>query len=197
MSKSVRRCLLTPKEGVCVGELKAVSACAGLVPVRIGSVTVDEMDLECMTSLSPFGDALALDGALKKAHGVGWPQAGQALGDATARVVWFGRNEAVLIGPEADQGLSDVAAVVDLSDAWAAVSLEGAGTVNALARLVPVDLRAAAFGEGQTVRTQLGHLGASITKLGPERFMILVFRSMAATLIHDLKQAMAGVASRG
>lgn len=178
-------------------ELKAMSACTGLVPLSIGSVTVDEMDLGRVTSLSPFGDASALDGALKAAHGVGWPQPGQALGGKAARVVWFGRNEAVLIGPAADQSLSGVAAIVDVSDAWAVVCVEGAGAVDVLARLVPVDLRGAAFGTGQTLRTQIGHLAASITALGPDRFMILVFRSMAATLLHDLKQAMAGVASRG
>jgi sarcosine oxidase subunit gamma len=38
---------------------------------------------------------------------------------------------------------------------------------------------------------------ASITRTGAESFLILVFRSMAATLVHDLKQAMAAVASRG
>lgn len=182
---------------MCVGDLKAMSACAGLVPLTIGSVTVDEMDVGKVTSLSPFGDASALGVALKKAHGVEWPAAGQMLGDDAARMVWFGRGEAVLIGPAADSGLADIAAVVDVSDAWAAVCIEGTGAVDVLARLVPVDLRARAFGDGQTVRTQLGHLAASITHLGPDRFMILVFRSMAVTLMHDLKQAMAGVASRG
>lgn len=180
-----------------MGELKAVSACAGLVPLTIGGVSVDEVSLGSITSLSPFGDASAFDVALKRAHGVGWPEPGQALGDDAARMVWFGRGEAVLIGPAADQSLVDVAAVVDVSDAWAAVCIEGPQAVDVLARLVPLDLRASASSEGQTVRTQLGHMGASITKLGPERFLILVFRSMAATLIHELKHAMAGVASRG
>ena len=40
-------------------------------------------------------------------------------------------------------------------------------------------------------------LNASITRTGAETFLILVFRSMAETLRHDLKEAMEAVAARG
>ena len=78
-----------------------------------------------------------------------------------------------------------------------AVQLRGARAVDVLARLVPVDLRAAQFKRGHTVRTDLMHMTASITATGANTFLILVFRSMAQTLVHDLKTAMEGVASRG
>jgi sarcosine oxidase subunit gamma len=189
--------LLILKEVASVDDLKAVSACAGLVPLRIGAVTVDEIEVGARTSLSPIGGASGLSDALVKAHGIAWPEAGFAHDGSGVRVVWFGHDEALLMGPAADVSLAAHAAVVDQSDAWAVVSVEGAGSVDVLARLVPVDLRDGAFEAGMTMRTQVGHLNASITKLSSTRFMVLVFRSMAATLIHDLKQAMAGVASRG
>lgn len=178
-------------------KLKASSPCAGLLPLCLGTVTLEEMDLGVLTSLSPFGDAVALEAALQEAHGVGWPKPGRALGREGARVIWFGRNEALLTGPAADAGLAAHAAVVVQSDSWAVVSLRGAEAADVLARLVPVDLREGIFKRGHTARTQLGHMNASITRIGPDRFMVLVFRSMAATLVHELKQAMAGVASRG
>lgn len=179
-----------------MGDLKAVSACAGLVPLRIGEVTVDEMEVGVLTSLSSFGDPSKLAQALEKAYGLSWPEAGHASHEDGVRVIWFGRDEVLLIGPEADGALAAFGAVVDQTDAWAAVSVQGADAIDVLARLVPADLRDGVFDADQTMRTQLAHLNVSITKLATDFFMILVFRSMAATLIHDLKQAMAGVASR-
>ncbi len=101
-----------------------------------------------------------------------------------------------MIGIAPDASLGQHAAVVDQSDAWCAVSLSGGTAEDVLARLVPVDLRRAQFKRGHTVRTQVGHMMTSVTRTGPDSFMILVFRSMAVTLIHELKQAMQFVAAR-
>jgi heterotetrameric sarcosine oxidase gamma subunit len=76
------------------------------------------------------------------------------------------------------------------------VSLKGAGAVDVLARLVPLDLREGHFKRGHTARSQVMHMQASVTRLASDEFMIMVFRSMAGTLVHDMKQAMAAVASR-
>jgi heterotetrameric sarcosine oxidase gamma subunit len=179
-----------------VDKLSDMGACAGLVPLSIGSVTVDELDVGRITSLSPFGDASGLSAASESAHGIGWPDVGHMSGRDGARLVWFGRNEVVLMGPAPDDALAKHAAVVDVSDAWAVVSIEGETAVDVLARLVPVDLRLEAIARGATVRTQVGHMAVSITRLGGDSFMVLVFRSMASTLIHELKQAMVGFAAR-
>lgn len=178
-------------------ELTETSPCAGLLPLSIGAVTLDEMEVGRLTSLSPFGDASKMSAALEKAHGMAVPQPNRSTGKDGARCIWFGRGEALLVGPAPDKALAGHGAVVDHSDAWAVVSLKGAGAVDVLARLVPVDLRDGVMKRGHTVRTQVMHMNASITKLGTEHFMIMVFRSMACTLVHDLKGAMAAVASRG
>ena len=178
-------------------ELKAITACEGLLPLSIGSASLEEVDVGHLTSLTPFGDPGGLSGALEKAHGLAVPKPNRSTAKGGARCIWFGHGEMMLIGPAPDKALGKHGAVVDLSDAWACVELSGAGAVDVLARLVPVDLRAAVFKRGHTVRTQLMHMSASITRTGADKFQIMVFRSMAATLVHDLKQAMAGVASRG
>lgn len=178
-------------------ELKAITACAGLLPLTLGAATLEEVDAGRMTSLSPFDDGKALSDALEKAHGMALPKPNRATGKEGGRCIWFGRSEVLLMGPAPHKSLGKHGAVVDLSDGWACVELSGAAAVDVMARLVPVDLRDTVFKRGHSVRTQVLHMSASITRVGVDRFQILVFRSMAATLVHDLKQAMAAVASRG
>ena len=178
-------------------ELTAKSPCSGLLPMTIGPFTLTEMTPLAMTSIAPRkGQESALSDALKAAHGMAFPAPGRATGKAEARAVWFGRGVALLIGPTADAALAEHAALTDQSDAWAVVRLEGQGAEDVLARLVPVDLRAALFKRGHTARTQLMHMSASVTRVGDRAFQIMVFRSMAATLVHDLETAMRSIAAR-
>jgi len=173
--------------------LTATSPCAGILPLTIGSVTATEADPGHLTAMAP-GKGLAA--ALKTAHGLDLPGPGQATGADIARAIWFGRAHVLLMGPAPDPALSAHAALTDISDAWAVVRLSGAGAVDVLARLTPIDLRAPMFQPGQTARTELFHMQASITRLTGDAFLIMVFRSMAQTLVHDLKIAMEGVAAR-
>ena len=178
-------------------KLQAISACDGLLPLTIGAATLAEVDLGHITSLAPVGDAHSLSTALEKAHAVALPKPNRATGKDGARCIWFGRDEMLLVGPAPNKDLGEYGAVVDVSDGWACVELSGTAAVDVLARLAPVDLRDGVFKRGHSVRTQILHMSTSITRVGADRFQILVFRSMAVTLVHDLKQAMAGVASRG
>ncbi len=178
-------------------DLIAKTACEGLLPLTVGGNTLEEVEPGHITSLSPFGEATAMSNVLETAHGMRVPKPNRSTGKGGARCVWFGQGEAVLIGPAPDASLGKHGAVVDISDGWACVELSGAAAVDVLARLVPVDLRGSVFKRGHTVRTQVLHMTASITRVGADRFQIMVFRSMAVTLVHDLQEAMAAVASRG
>lgn len=178
-----------------MGKLEPVSPCAGLLPLTVGALTVAEAEVGAITSVTPFEGASKA--AMERALGLAFPPPNQTAGDAARRIVWVGQGEALLIGPAPDPALSAHAAVVDQSDAWAIVTLSGAGGDAALARLVPVDLRLRAFPVGATIRSRLGHMNASITRTGEDVFLIAVFRSMAATLVHDLETALAAVAARG
>lgn len=117
-------------------------------------------------------------------------------GKAGAKAIWFGRAQALLVGPVPDDSLAKHAALVDQSDAWAVVELRGEGAVDVLARLTPVDVRGRVFKRGHTARTEVAHMMASITRLGEDAFQIMVFRAFGRTLLHEVTNAMEGVASR-
>ncbi|MBQ4826265.1 MULTISPECIES: sarcosine oxidase subunit gamma [unclassified Leisingera] len=181
-----------------MAELIAKSPCEGLVPATIGGMSLTEEHPGAMWTVAPFkGQQEALSKALETAHGMAFPAANRATGKAGSRAVWFGRDMALLMGLAPDAKLAGHAALTDQSDAWAVVRLEGAGAEDVLARLVPVDLRNQVFKRGHTARTELKHMMASVTRTGPQAFQIMVFRSMAKTLVHDLKTAMEAVAARG
>lgn len=164
----------------------------------VGSVTLEEVDLGVLTSVAPYkGQWKACSEALKAAHGMALPGANRATGKDGARAIWFGREMALLAGPEPDASLAEVAALTDQSDAWTCVTLSGLGAEDVLARLVPVDLRAGQFKRGHTVRSQIQHMNGSITRISGDAFLLMVFRSMAGTLLHDLETAMESVAARG
>ncbi|MEM1073242.1 MAG: sarcosine oxidase subunit gamma [Pseudomonadota bacterium] len=179
-------------------ELSALSPCAGLLPVSVGSCRLEEIDLGRMTSVSPFrGQLAAASSALRSAYGLAFPQPNQAARTNDAHVIWFGRDTALLLGPEPADGIKKVAALTDQSDAWATVVLKGSDGDQVLARRVPVDLRPAHFKAGETRRTLFGHMNASITRLADDAILILVFRSMAQTLVEEMQEAMEAVAARG
>lgn len=178
-------------------DLRAQSPCAGLLPVTAGDLHLSEVMPGRMTSLAPYrGRAAALSAAMQAAHGVAWPEPGRMTGEGAARTLWFGREMAILMGPEPDPGLAAHAALTDQSDAWAVLQLEGGRAAEVLARLCPLDLRDAVFALGQTARTDVAHMAGSVSRLGPQVWQIMVFRSMAGTLVHEVQTAMHRVAAR-
>ena len=62
--------------------------------------------------------------------------------------------------------------------------ISGPEARRALAKGVPLDLEM--FGENDAAVTAIAHIGAIIWKSGPERFVIAVFRSFAASFWHWL-----------
>lgn len=181
-----------------MAELSAKTPLDGAPARTIGHVTLTEIDLGTLTSIAPYqGKSKAVGDALKAAHGLAWPAPLRATGKDGARAIWFGRDMVLLAGPTPDASLGADAALTDQSDAWSAVQITGPGTEAVLARLVPVDVSAASFKRGHTARTQIQHMNGSLTRTGTDSFVILVFRSMAGTLVHDLERAMESVAARG
>ncbi|MEP3687766.1 MAG: sarcosine oxidase subunit gamma family protein [Sulfitobacter dubius] len=175
-------------------ELKAQTPFGELLPLHIGDMTVAARDLGQLTVLGVF-DRAGLSKALEAAHGVALPEPLHSTAEGDAQCLWFGREEALLVGPTPDEALAKHAALVEVSDGWAVAELQGAGAEDVLARLAPVDLRDAAFKSGQTLRSQLRDMPASITRT-ETGFLLMVYRSMAATLVQELRRAMEAVASR-
>ena len=182
-------------------KLLAKTPCEGLLPISHGAVTLEEVDVGPITCIQPFqGKEGTLDNVLQMGVGCGLPSVGGSSAHEGATLQWFGKETVMCLGVHVPETVADYAAVTDQSDAWAVVQLSGAGSgadVEAvLARLVPVDLRLPGFGVGAACRTLLQHMNVGILRIAEDSFQIMVFRSMAKTLVHDLEQAMAGVAAR-
>lgn len=180
-----------------MARLLGTSAFAAGLPRRIGGLTLAEHDPGPVTSVAPFrGREAAVSAALEGALGLGFPAPNAALASGTARALWAGRGRALILGAPLPDGLGEDAALVDLTSGFAWLHLTGQGVEDVLARLVPLDLRPAAFPEGRTARSLVGHMSASITRLGPETLELAVMRSMAGTLLHEVTQAAEGIAAR-
>lgn len=178
-------------------DLVAKSPAEGLTPVSIGAITLTEVDLGVLTLLTPFkGQADATSAALEAAHGVALPAVGGSSGKTGAQAIWFGHGQTLLIGPAPDASLASSSAVVDLSDAWTTLTVQGDGVDAALARLAPVDCREAVFKPGDAIRTELAHMMASLLRVDAQTVQIMVFRSMAHTVVHEVRDAMEAVAAR-
>ena len=178
-------------------ELIAKTACEGMLPITHGSVTLSEVTPDRVTSVSAYkGQEKALSMALTTSNGIAMPAPNRSTGGVKLRAIWVGPNQAFFVGEKLSGDLSGLASVTDQSDAWAIVRLEGVHALDVLTRLTPIDLRPSVFKKGHTAKTDLMHMMASITKTGANAFEIMVFRSMAETLVHDLTTAMTSVSAR-
>ena len=167
----------------------------GAGPVTHGAATLAEWVLPRMTSVAPFaGQDKALTKALK-AMGLTFPQPNQtSTSKGEGQLIWTGRDQAFLLGADAAP-LAGLAALTDQSDGWCGLMLSGAGALDVLARLVPVDLRNSQFPVGRCIRTALNHMNLILWRRD-EGFALLVFRSMGRTAWHELTEAMEMVAAR-
>ena len=174
-------------------DLAELSAAASFTGFEVAGMRLSEAPDRIIWSVSPFpGREAALEGLLDG----GFPAPNRTTGKEGARMVWSGRAQALWIGTTAPApGLAQQAALVDQSDAWCVLRLEGDRVEDVLARLCPLDLAPALFKRGHTARSLIGHMSAQITRL-PAAFELMVYRSMAETALHELIQAMQSVGAR-
>jgi sarcosine oxidase subunit gamma len=126
--------------------------------------------------------------------GLSFPDPGQVSAAGDLRLVWTGRDQAMLVGAPPPAGLA--AAVTDQSDGWVCLSLTGPGAEAVLARLVPLDLRRAAFPPGRAARSGLNHMPLILWR-EDDGFRLMTFRSMARSAWDEIAQAMRHLAARG
>lgn len=169
----------------------------GGLDVTHGALRLSESDPGRITWIAPYpGEETACSHVLQASVSLSWPGPGETRDSIAGRILWSGRAQALLLGAEVPAVLGEHAAVIDQSDGWAALRLDGPGAEQVLARLVPLDLRRTAFPVGRTARSLLGHMNAQITAV-ENGFEILVMRSMAGTAAHEIEEAMRAVAARG
>jgi sarcosine oxidase subunit gamma len=167
------------------------------LPQTIGAASIDAFAWGGLASLMPFrGRGAAVAAAL----GFALPGPNCSVVAGEVRCLWSGRDAWMLVGPEGlasrlASGLAGLAAVTDQTDAWCGLTLSGADARAVLARLCPLDLDPAVFADGATARTDVSHVAAALLRLG-ESFAVMVPRSYALHLLHEVEQAMASVAAQ-
>ncbi len=172
-----------------MAKLIATLATDGHLPIEIGGTLLEDAQPEAITWVAFYDRKKA---AVTRTLG-GFPGPGEVVEIKAGRALSVGPGQAMILGaPVSCEG----AAVVDQSDAWTVVALDGGAARDVLARLTPLDLRDSALPEGRTARTLIGHMTVSLTRVGPFRYEIMVFRSMTHTLLEELERAMRGVAAR-
>lgn len=180
-----------------MARLKARTACEGHLPLRCGSMRLAEVTWAPISAIAPFaGQQGVVSGLLDDQVGLHWPEPGLSFCHGSARVIWAGLDLAFLVGAAVPDDVLQYAAVTDQSDAWAVVSLEGPEVRQVLARVCPLDLRETEFPVGRCAKSLVQHMSCLIVCEEGERFIICVFRSMAASLCHDLHVAMQSVGAR-
>ncbi|GHE01386.1 hypothetical protein U879_14920 [Defluviimonas sp. 20V17] len=174
--------------------LITTSALQGLVPVRHGALALTDATPARITSVAPFKGREADVAQALKPLGLRFAAPNQVVEAAAGRCVWTGPGQAFLI--DADPApLTGLAALTDQSDGWVGLRLSGPGAEDALARLIPIDLRPQVFGAGSAARAPVGHM-LSVVMRAPEGIEMLLFRSMARAAVHEIGVAMAALAAR-
>ena len=177
-------------------DLYATAAAATALPLKIGTVYVEEVETSLFL-VGPFDKKLKQAAAvLVTQMGLEWPTAHVMKRTGVAYALWFDHAHIALMGVEPSAKLLQYAAVTDVSDGWCIVDISGPEVRDVLARVTPLDMRSKSFKTGMTQRSMLMHMQASISCLGKSHFRVMVFRSMALTVVHDLAVAMESVAAR-
>ena len=174
-------------------ELIAKTALEGHKPLTLAGTTLAEADPGPVHSVALFpGQEKAAAKALKP---LAFPAPNRFADAGAARLVWTGRDQAFLIGAE-PPALDGIAAVTDQSGGWATLTLTGPLAADVLMRLVPLDLRPAAFPPGHAARAPVGHMQSVIFRTTDDSLSIMVFRSMARTAWHEIDEVMAVLEAR-
>lgn len=176
--------------------LKAQNALPQGEAMLMGATRIEVLAMPRLTSLMPGPGGKALAEALRKHHGLGLPAPGARVISDEGECLWFGLDQYMLIGTAPSPLLAGTATLTDQSDAWVSVLLEGPLARDVLARLTPLDLRDTAMPEGATARSEIAHMLGSLTRVAPQGYRLMVFRSMAETLLHELKATLEAVAAR-
>ena len=177
-------------------DLIAVSPVRGVMPLKIGTVVVEEVQTSLFTVGAPKVLSKNLLKMVKSMTGMDWPNICQIKSKDTISLMWFDHAHVAIMGVTPTPQLKKIAAVTDVSDAWLIVDIDGIDARKVLSRVTPTDMRRKRFKTGMTQRGDLMHMQASISCIAEHRFRIMVFRSMAQTLVHELTVAMKSVAAR-
>jgi len=163
-----------------------------------GWVTVRDLGLTGMITLRGDLASASLRAVVADLTGQDVPPPGRAHVHAMRGTAWMSPDEVLLLLPH-DQAPAACIRIADalagqhhlaanVSDARAAIAVEGAGAAEVLAKLAPVDLHPDHFPPGQFRRTRLGQIAAAFWR-DDGRIVVFCFRSVAAYAFDLLAQS--------
>lgn len=166
-----------------------------------GLVRVEELRAQGMITLrGDFSDA-GLAKVITDLAEVAMPGQREAVHKGTRGLLWMSPDELLLtctyaeapfVLDKLEQGLATHHALaVNVSDARACFTLQGAATREVLAKLAPVDMSPDSFAQGQVRRTRLAQVAAAFWMTGDEGAQIVCFRSVGEYMFNLLKTAAA------
>ena len=178
-------------------EFAPCSPLTDALSLQRGDVTLHEVPLARITSITPFRDREAdCSKALSVAHGLKLPATGRIITKGGQSLRWVGRGVYFLMGDKAAaKSIAKVAALTDQSDGWVVLRLEGDDARAVMARLCPLDLRAATFKNGHVARSEVAHMMAVVSG-NKSGFELMFMRSFARTAAQHIKDAMESVAAQ-
>jgi len=167
----------------------------------VGATTVAEQGLRGMITLRGDLSAARLKKACKAVTGAEMPGKRGVSIKGESGIAWMSPDELLLLVPhsEADAIVAKIDAAlkgthflaVNVSDARAMISVQGAGAREVLARVCPADLRAKSLGAGEMRRTRLAQVPAAIWTQDGTDFNVICFRSVAGYVFDLLANAAA------
>lgn len=140
-----------------------------------------------------LGDANSDEAALKQVLAKVAPELGADV-RKSAPNQWFWVGDADVSSDrltEIQAGLPNQFALVDQTHGRVRMRLSGPSSRTVLAKGTMVDLSADLFAIGQSAMTQIGHIGAMITRIDDDCFELIVLRSFAGSLWDELRHMMA------
>ena len=174
--------------------LSAVSPAGGL-HLQQDQIEITEVRDRAVVSLAvPNGRQSQLEDRIESRFGVALPQTGKSTQSQrdNARLLGLARDQFFV---KFDEGPDDPAAhikelvgesgyVVDQSDSWVMLSVQGANSRSMLERLCPLNLSPAVFAVGDVARTVMEHHAAIILREGDDRYLLMSPRSSAESFVH-------------
>ncbi|QPO10710.1 hypothetical protein IT893_13140 [Thalassospira sp. A40-3] len=136
-----------------------------------------------------LGDAKSDEAALSKAITKNAPDLGTDLRkSAPNQWLWVGDADVSSDRlTEIQAGLPSEFALADQTHGRLRMVLSGASSRIVLAKGTMVDLSPEMFAIGRSAMTQIGHIGAMITRTADDSFELIVLRSFASTLWDELQ----------
>ncbi|MEL6951983.1 MAG: sarcosine oxidase subunit gamma family protein [Pseudomonadota bacterium] len=168
---------------------------------RRGDVTVREAGLQGMITLRGDLSDQGIRDAVAGVTLMAVPEMRGVTGDLGGGMAWMSPDEAMIFcaHDRAEALAQELSArlqgqhhlALNVSDARAAFSAEGACVRGVMAKLSPVDWYAGGFGAGEMRRTRLGQVAAAVWMPAEGAVRVICFRSVAAYTFELLSNAAA------